>query len=456
MKKYLFPIAFFALAISATAQETQDEIVEITQKRPYEASKYNKWSVELNVGGNNAIYNFTPGYHDKKYLNPWHADLGVRYMFNTKMGLKADFGYDKIESHGNSKEFETTHLRFSLQGIVNLGRVLSFEDWTRSISLLAHAGPGWAIFKNDNIEKDDNMINLMAGLTAQVKLSNHFALTADVTAMNNFKMKYTWNGLSRSNKYLTATTVIPGQTVEGVEIPGQTITTQIKNPANDYLKHINPLLNVSLGLTYYIGGKEQHADWYLGDFSLEERIDNIEEMLKDDDNDGVPNYLDQEPNSAPNAIVDTRGRTIDSNGNGIPDDIEQYIADNCKCSSSEVLSDSNILRQLIDSGIINVYFDYNKSTPFDQSVGGVDFVVEYLKMNPQASVEVYGYADPVGGNAYNQRLSQQRADAVKNIIVGKGINSSRVIAKGQGEDAQFQGSAVSAHQLARRVVFKIK
>src|SRR5690606_27169857 len=140
----------------------------------------------------------------------------------------------------------------------------------------------------------------------------------------------------------------------------------------------------------------------------------------DDDGDGVPNYLDQEPDSAPDAVVDTKGRTIDSNGNGVPDVIEQYIADNYPgAGTSGVLSDSNILRQLIDSGIINVYFDYDKSDPFDASIGGVDFVVEYLKMNPNASVDVMGYADPVGGSAYNQALSQRRADAVKQILLCK-------------------------------------
>ncbi len=455
MKKFFLPAAFFALAFYGQAQEAQEEIVEIGSKEPYAASAYNKWSAEVNVGGTNALYNWNGGHYDSKFLGPWHADLGVRYMFNTKFGLKASAGYDQIKDAGDSKEFKSTQWRFNLEGVLNLGRILSFEDWTRSFSLLFHAGPGYAIFQNDNIPEDDKMFNVMAGLTGQFKLSDRLALTADFTGMNNFKMRYTWNGLSRDADYITVTTVIPSQVVNDETIPGQTVTSQVKNPASDYLKHLNPLLNVSLGLTYYIGNK-QHADWYLDD-SLKERVDNIEEMLKDDDDDGVPNYLDQEPNSAPGAVVDTKGRTIDANGNGVPDIIEQYIKDNYPgTGTSGVLSDSNILRQLIDSGIINVYFDYDKSVPFDASIGGVDFVVEYLKMNPNASVDVLGYADPVGGSSYNQALSQKRADAVKQIIVGKGINASRLNAKGQGIDGQFKGSAVSAHQLARRVIFKIK
>lgn len=456
MKKFFLPIALFGLAFYATAQEAQEEIVEIEKGTTYKASNYNKWSAEVNVGGTNAMYNWSGGgYSDAAFLGPWHADLGIRYMFNTKFGLKADAGFDQIQNRDKSREFESRQWRFGLQGILNLGRILSFEDWTKSFSVLFHAGPSYAIFQNDNIQEDDKMFNIMAGFTAQYKLSERFALTADITGMNNFGMKYTWNGLSRDAKYITVTTVIPSQVVNGETIPGQTVTSQVRNPASDYTKYLNPLLNVSLGLTYYFGNR-QHADWYLEE-DLGERIDNIEEMLKDDDNDGVANYLDQEPDSAPDAVVDTKGRTIDANGNGVPDVIEQYIKDNYPgTGTSTVLTDSNILKQLIDSGIINVYFDYDKSDPFDASLGGVDFVVEYLKMNPNASVDIMGYADPVGGSAYNQALSQRRADAVKQIIIGKGINASRLNAKGQGVDADFKGSAVSAHQLARRVIFKIR
>lgn len=456
MKKFFLPIALFAVTFGVQAQEAQEEIVEIQNNGTYyKASNYDKWSVELNVGANNAIYNWSSGYYDRQVLNLWHADLGVRYMFNTKFGLKADAGFDQLKNHPDSREFETRQWRFSLQGVLNLGRVLSFEDWTKSLSLLFHAGPGYAFLQNDNFSENDGMLNVMAGLTGQIKLNDRLALTADITGMNNFGMQHTWNGLSREADYLTVTTVIPSQVVNGQTIPGQTITSQVANPANQYTKHLNPLLNVSLGLTYYFGNRE-HADWYLEEDNLAQRVDNIEEMLKDDDDDGVPNYLDQEPDSAPGAVVDTKGRTIDSNGNGVPDVIEQYIAENYPAAgTSGVLSDSNILRQLIDSGIINVYFDYDKSDPFDASIGGVDFVVEYLKMNPNASVDVLGFADPVGGNAYNQALSQRRADAVKQILVSKGINASRINAKGQGIDGDFKGSAVSAHQLARRVIFKI-
>ena len=47
-------------------------------------------------------------------------------------------------------------------------------------------------------------------------------------------------------------------------------------------------------------------------------------------------------------------------------------------------------------------------------------------------VAVHGYTDPLGKASYNQRLSQQRADAVKQYLVGKGVSSDRVSATGHG------------------------
>lgn len=423
MKKYLFPVAFLALVAVSHAQVIEEDIVEIKEQN-YNSTDYNKWSVELYGGVNKAVRPFSSGYYTST-PSFFHVDLGVRYMFNSKFGLKITGGYNKFKNADKSHKFDTEMYSGSLEGVANLGRIMSFETWTNTFGLLAHAGVGVSALKGEDLKKEDAMGHFILGVTPQVRLSNRFVLGADISGMVTSRQDYTFDSYGHASK----------RGVQGLLFTG------------------------SIGLTYYIGKNQIHADWYSqeGDYNqLEERIDNIEEMLKDDDNDGVPNYLDLEPNSAPGAMVDTRGRTIDSNGNGIPDNIEKYIADNCNCSASEVMTDNNILKALIDSGIINVYFDYNKSTPFSASVGGIDFIVQYMKMNPKANVEIIGYADPVGGNAYNKRLSQQRADAVKKIIEDKGISASRLTAKGEGIDTEFSKSSTSAYQLARRVIFRVK
>jgi OOP family OmpA-OmpF porin len=52
---------------------------------------------------------------------------------------------------------------------------------------------------------------------------------------------------------------------------------------------------------------------------------------------------------------------------------------------------------------------------------------------PDVAVEIRGYTDSSGSDALNLRLSQERADAVKTYLVERGVDASRLVAKGYGE-----------------------
>jgi len=421
MKKISYLLSIVGLGIFAQAQE-------VTETKSND--DYNKWSIEANGGATKARKALTPGYFSET-PSFYHADFGVRYMFNPKFGLKLDGGYDRIKEGEGVDRFRSNYYRVDLQGVVNLGRVLNFETWTSRIGLLAHGGAGYSWMNNQAtkgadgklFDDNDNMVNVMAGLTPQLRLTDKLVLTGDLSYIRNIRQDVAFDGNSKTS---------------GSGFGGE-------------------LWNATLGLTFYLGKNEKHADWVYEPkrSDLEDRIANIEEMLKDTDGDGVADYLDQEPNSAPGAVVDTKGVTIDHNGNGIPDNIEEYIKQNAQ-NNSTVVNDADFLEQMINSGIINVYFDYNSDKPYQQSVGGIKFVSEYLKSKPEAQIEILGYADPVGGAAFNKDLSRRRAENVKALLVSQGASASQLTAVGEGEDAEFKKSQVSSHQLARRVVFRVK
>ena len=80
-----------------------------------------------------------------------------------------------------------------------------------------------------------------------------------------------------------------------------------------------------------------------------------------------------------------------------------------------------------------VNFDYDKSNIKSQFVPILDEAAQTLKDNPDINVSVEGHTDSIGSDEYNQRLSERRAQAVKQYLVSKGIASSRLSTAGKGE-----------------------
>jgi outer membrane protein OmpA-like peptidoglycan-associated protein len=78
---------------------------------------------------------------------------------------------------------------------------------------------------------------------------------------------------------------------------------------------------------------------------------------------------------------------------------------------------------------------------------------------PNATITVEGFADPAGSTAYNQRLSQARAENVRNLLVEQGLNGMNLRAVGYGENRQVVEGAWGDQDGAeknRRVVFVIE
>jgi hypothetical protein len=80
-----------------------------------------------------------------------------------------------------------------------------------------------------------------------------------------------------------------------------------------------------------------------------------------------------------------------------------------------------------------VAFRFNKSAVDVSQMPSIERVAAYMNENPNVNITINGYASPEGNEAYNMKLSQQRADAVKNMLVDKyGISPSRIAALGHG------------------------
>lgn len=86
----------------------------------------------------------------------------------------------------------------------------------------------------------------------------------------------------------------------------------------------------------------------------------------------------------------------------------------------------------------NVLFTFAGQKVSDIESGGKEIVqnmVDYIKGQPQIQrVDIVGHADPVGNPAFNQKLSVQRAETVKKMLVSKGVSASLLFTSGEGDN----------------------
>jgi OmpA-OmpF porin, OOP family len=114
----------------------------------------------------------------------------------------------------------------------------------------------------------------------------------------------------------------------------------------------------------------------------------------------------------------------------------------------------------IQTGIIvqlnNIFFQFGRADLEEVSFFELDRMVSLLNGNPNMILEVQGHTDNVGSSDANLRLSQQRADAVKDYILGKKIGIERVRSKGFGEAKPIANNNSTEGQAKnRRVEFEI-
>lgn len=83
--------------------------------------------------------------------------------------------------------------------------------------------------------------------------------------------------------------------------------------------------------------------------------------------------------------------------------------------------------------ISDVLFEFDKWDIKESFLPELDKWADFFHANPQMNSEIYGHTDNMGSATYNQKLSENRARAVVNYLVEKGINPERLTARGFGE-----------------------
>ena len=406
------------------------------------AQDYNKWSVDAS-GGVSILSSsgFSEGYF-ASVPNVWTTNGGVRYMFNNKFGLRLGGGFDQLQHAGNSPKFATRIWNVNVQGVANLGRALSFEDFTKNFGLLAHFGVGYGHMTSKSFKGVDNLGIIIFGITPQVRLSDRVTLLLSGTFNWYLTQQYTFNGESLTRD----PNVTP---MRNVNFQGLNFTA-------------------TAGLQIALGKKQVHADWYGVKREEKDKDKKVAQNEKTVDNritrggsditaNGQRIETDKDPRLANNNVKSDDENDFDYDENG---DISNNS--NIASNNNQNTNNNNIIvesvdpaKELIEKGYVNAYFGFDSSEPQDGSLWAVGFVANYLKQNPDAKLNIIGYTDQVGNAGYNEKLSKKRADAVKQLLVEMGVDTSRLASQGKGVDKKTKAKSAGARRLVRRVTFEL-
>ncbi len=100
----------------------------------------------------------------------------------------------------------------------------------------------------------------------------------------------------------------------------------------------------------------------------------------------------------------------------------------------------------------DINFEFGKAELMPGAWQAIGPLVELLDNNPKRNLLIEGFTDSVGSEQYNLRLSLQRANAVRDAIVSKGISAERITTKGYGHQFPVESNATPAgRQKNRRV-----
>jgi OOP family OmpA-OmpF porin len=150
----------------------------------------------------------------------------------------------------------------------------------------------------------------------------------------------------------------------------------------------------------------------------------------DSDGDGVLDTVDACPGTPHGVKVDARGCPLDSDGDGVPD----YL-DKCPDTPRGTKVDATgcPIAPVATTFDLTVEFAFNSAEINDLSFRELRKAMTFMRENPTTTAVVEGNTDNKGTDKYNQKLSERRAAAVKDVLVKSGIEADRLQTVGYGE-----------------------
>jgi OmpA-OmpF porin, OOP family len=444
-------LSFFGLFVMLCAQlSAQDKAA--TPSAPYRSlSPDDKWELGINLG-----LPFVDGDVDPKFPGIG-AGLHLRKSLDHVFSVRGNFNYLSTKSEGEGSgsevpEASNTWLSGSAQIVAALNNIRYNKPY-RKILVNGYLGVGFHNMHVDasNISQADGTTNLDKKFT-----STHLEIGAEAAFRINQNMNFAlgWRVFSPFGK--------SSDLLDGDENVRSTVTTFRDNMHYPYV-----------GLNFNLGGKSKDgADksepiyWVNPMGKVADAITALEARPiydpTDTDKDGIIDAIDDEDNSPAGARVDSRGVSLDSDGDKVPDykDKEPYTApayvNNVDANgigrAPKPITEEDVNR-IVDAkiaaiklpeppkGLNNWFLPIVNFGDNRYDVGVSEYeklyqIASVLKANSDIKVVATGYTDTRGSEGYNNVLSFNRAKAaIEFMVATHGISRDRLLLNFGGETA---------------------
>ncbi|MEC5157973.1 OmpA family protein [Chryseobacterium sp. MP_3.2] len=197
-------------------------------------------------------------------------------------------------------------------------------------------------------------------------------------------------------------------------------------------------LNATLGLSLKLGKHQSHLMWhdplqeiYYKLDVLADKNQDVEVCKKGDaDNDGVCDDWDRQLDTPAGARVDGAGVALDTDLDGVIDLYDKCVTvpgpvENNGCPTSTTVTDNTRTLEGIE-------FDLNSDRILPSNTPILNNAVNYINSST-GTYNVIGATDTRASDAYNQNLSERRANNVKNYLMQNGVTTGKLDALGRGE-----------------------
>lgn len=171
----------------------------------------------------------------------------------------------------------------------------------------------------------------------------------------------------------------------------------------------------------------------------------------DSDGDGVPDDIDECPDTPSGVAVDEVGCPLDSDGDGVPD----YL-DKCPDTPEGALVDDEGCQKVLEKDIsetLYLEFEISKADLTEQGINDLGKIADLAQQYSDAEIVLEGHTDSTGSVAFNEQLSTDRAEAVKNALADHhGVSEDRMETVGYGPHEPIaDNSTAEGRQENRRV-----